>query len=143
MYSIVSTASISGIESILVQVEADVCDGMPVFEMVGELSTEVRESKERIRAAIRNAGIRLAPKRITINLYPADLRKSGTGFDLPIALSVLAAYGHISAECLEETVFAGEVSLNGKTPSIGCISPFRLTSPANTVSSKHSAEICP
>ena len=95
MYSIVSTASVSGIESILVQVEADVCDGMPVFEMVGELSTEVRESKERIRAAIRNTGIRLAPKRITVNLYPADLRKSGTGFDLPIALAVLAAYGQI------------------------------------------------
>lgn len=126
MYSIVSTASISGIESILVQVEADVCDGMPVFEMVGELSTEVRESKERIRAAIRNAGIRLAPKRITINLYPADLRKSGTGFDLPIALSVLAAYGHISAECLEETVFAGEVSLNGDIHPIDGVLPMAM-----------------
>lgn len=113
MYSIVTTANVSGIESILVQVEADVCDGMPVFEMVGELSTEVRESRERIRAAIRNAGIRLAPKRITVNLYPADLHKSGTGFDLPIALAVLAAYGQISGELLEETVFTGEVSLNG------------------------------
>lgn len=126
MYSIVSTASISGIESILVQVEADVCDGMPVFEMVGELSTEVKEAKERIRAAIRNIGIRLAPKRITINLYPADIRKSGTGFDLPIALSVLAAYGHIPAECLEETVFAGEVSLNGDIHPIEGVLPMAI-----------------
>lgn len=126
MYSIVSTASVSGIESILVQVEADVCDGMPVFEMVGELSTEVRESKERIRAAIRNTGIRLEPKRITVNLYPADLRKSGTGFDLPIALAVLTAYGHISASCLEETVFAGEVSLNGSIHSIEGVLPMAM-----------------
>lgn len=126
MYSIVSTASVSGIESILVQVEADVCDGMPVFEMVGELSTEVRESKERIRAAIRNTGIRLAPKRITVNLYPADLRKSGTGFDLPIALAVLAAYGQIPAVCLEETVFAGEVSLNGSIHAIDGVLPMAM-----------------
>lgn len=126
MYSMVSTACVSGIESILVQVEADVCDGMPVFEMVGELSTEVRESKERIRAAIRNTGIRLAPKRITVNLYPADLRKNGTGFDLPIALAVLAAYGHISASCLEEMIFAGEVSLNGSIHSIEGVLPIAI-----------------
>lgn len=124
MYSIVSTAIVNGIESILVQVEADVCDGMPVFEMVGELSTEVRESKERIRAAIRNTGIRMTPKRITVNLYPADLRKSGTGFDLPIALAVLAAYGYLSNSCLEETVFAGEVSLNGSIHPIEGVLPM-------------------
>lgn len=126
MYSIVSTAIVSGIESVLVQVEADVCDGMPVFEMVGELSTEVRESKERIRAAIRNEGIRLAPKRITVNLYPADIRKSGTGFDLPIALAILAAYGYISLEYMEETVFAGEISLNGKIHPIEGILPMTI-----------------
>ena len=88
MYSIVSTAIVCGIQSILIQVEADVCDGMPAFEMVGVLSSEVKEAKERIRAAIRNSGIRLAPKKITVNLYPADIRKSGTVFDLPIALAI-------------------------------------------------------
>lgn len=127
MYSIVSTACISGIESIIVQVEADVCDGMPVFEMVGELSTEVREARERIRAAIRNAGIRLAPKKITVNLYPADIRKSGTGFDLPIALAVLSAYGCIPAECLKDTVFAGEISLNGSIQPIEGVLPMAVT----------------
>ena len=126
MYSIVSSAIVSGIESVLVQAEADVCDGMPVFEMVGELSTEVKESKERIRAAIRNAGIRLTPKRITVNLYPADIRKSGTGFDLPIALAVLAAYGHLPMEYLEDTVFAGEISLNGKVQPIEGVLPMAI-----------------
>lgn len=126
LYSIVSTAVISGIESILVQAEADVCDGMPVFEMVGELSTEVKESRERIRAAIRNAGIRLAPKRITVNLYPADIRKSGTGLDLPIALAVLAAYGYIPKKCLEEAVFIGEISLNGIIHPVEGVLPMVL-----------------
>lgn len=124
MYSIVCTACVCGIESVLVQAEADVCDGMPVFEMVGELSTEVREAKERIRAAIRNTGIRLSPKRITVNLYPADLRKSGTGFDLPIALAVLSAYGYIAHECFEDIVFAGEVSLNGNIHPIEGVLPM-------------------
>ena len=126
MYSIVSTASVCGIESVLVQVEADVCDGMPVFEMVGELSNEVKEAKERIRVAIRNTGIRLSPKRITINLYPAELRKSGTGFDLPIALAVLAAYGHISGKSLEDIVFAGEISLNGDIHPIDGVLPMTI-----------------
>ena len=96
MYSIVSTAVVCGIRSVPVQVEADVCDGMPVFEMVGILSAEVKESRERVKAAIRNSGIRLSPKKITVNFYPADIRKTGTGFDLPVALAVLAAYGRIS-----------------------------------------------
>lgn len=126
MYSIVTTAIVSGIESVLVQAEADVCDGMPVFEMVGELATEVKESKERIRAAIRNTGIRLKPKRITVNLYPADIRKSGTGFDLPVALAVLAAYGCIPKEYLEETVFAGEISLNGSIQSVEGVLPMTM-----------------
>ena len=73
------------------QVEADVCDGMPSFEMVGVLSSEVKEAKERVKAALRNSGIKLAPKKITVSLYPADIRKTGTGFDLPIALAVLSA----------------------------------------------------
>lgn len=122
MYSIVSTAIVCGIRSILVQVEADVCDGMPAFEMVGVLSSEVKEAKERIRTAIRNSGVRLSPKRITVNLYPADIRKSGTVFDLPIALAILAAYGRIPQKSLEGILFAGEISLNGEIrPTTGIL----------------------
>lgn len=122
MYRIVSTAIVCGIQSILIQVEADVCSGMPAFEMVGVLSSEVKEAKERVRAAFRNSGIRLAPKKITVNLYPADIRKTGTGFDLPIALAVLAAYGEVPEECLEGILFAGEISLNGEIrPTTGIL----------------------
>ncbi len=126
MYSIVSTGIICGIQSLLIQVEADVCDGMPCFEMVGALSSEVKEAKERVRAAIRNSGIRLAPKRVTVNLYPADVRKTGTGFDLPIALAVLAAYGRIPQACLEGILFAGEISLNGEILPTAGILPMVL-----------------
>lgn len=126
MYSIVSTAIVCGIRSILVQVEADVCDGLPTFEMVGILSSEVREAKERIRAAIRNSSIRLSPKKITVNLYPADIRKSGTVFDLPIALAILAAYGRIPQEYLDGILFAGEISLNGEIRPTAGILPMVL-----------------
>lgn len=126
MYSIVSTAAICGIQSLLIQVEADVCDGMPVFEMVGVLSSEVKEAKERIKSAIRNSGIKLAPKKITVNLYPADIRKSGTGFDLPIALAVLSAYGILPQELLDNIVFAGEISLNGRIHATTGILPMVL-----------------
>ena len=104
------------------QVEADVCDGMPSFEMVGVLSSEVKEAKERVKAALRNSGIKLAPKKITVSLYPADIRKTGTGFDLPIALAVLSAYGRVPKKFLEGILFAGELSLNGELrPTAGIL----------------------
>lgn len=126
MYSIVSTATVCGIQSVLVQVEADVSDGMPAFEMVGALSSEVKEAKERVRAAFRNSGIRLAPKKITVNIYPADIRKTGTGFDLPIALAILAAYGKVPGKHLEGILFAGEISLNGEIRPTAGILPMVL-----------------
>ena len=93
MYSIVTTAILQGIEALPVQVEADVSDGLPVFEMVGFLAAEVRESRERVRTALRNCGHTLPAKRITVNLSPANVRKCGNGFDLPITVAVLAALG--------------------------------------------------
>ena len=85
LYSLVTTSIIQGIKSIPVYVEADVSDGMPLFEMVGSLSPEVKESKERVRTALKNTGYILPPKRITINFIPANIRKTGSGFDLPVA----------------------------------------------------------
>ena len=79
----------------MVSVEADVSNGLPGMMMVGFLSSEVREAQERVRSAIRNSGIYLQPKKITVNLSPADLRKGGSGFDLPIAVALLAAYGYL------------------------------------------------
>lgn len=113
MYSIVSTAIVRGIESVEVLVEADVSDGMPIFTMVGFLASEVKEASERVRTALRNSGYMLPPKRITVNLSPADVRKSGSGFDLPIAIAILAALGIVEEERLGGMLITGEVGLNG------------------------------
>jgi magnesium chelatase family protein len=124
LYSIVSTAIIQGIRSVPVQIEADVSDGMPVFEMVGFLTSEVKEAKERVRTALRNSGIVLPPKRITINFMPADIRKSGSAFDLPVAVAILSAMGIIPREEIESTFVVGEVGLDGKVQPIRGVLPM-------------------
>lgn len=118
MFCTVTSAAIHGIESRKVMVEADVSDGMPMFSMVGFLSSEVREAQDRVRTALKNSGIHLPAKRITVNLAPADLRKAGSGFDLPIAVAVIAALGYIPAESLQGILVAGELSLNGEINGI-------------------------
>lgn len=112
MFSKVYSAAICGIDSRIVSVEADVADGLPQFSMVGYLASEVREAQERVRIALKNAGFRLPPKKITVNLAPADIRKSGSGFDLPIAIAVMAAYGYLPSELLEGVFLAGELGLD-------------------------------
>lgn len=114
MYSTILSCSLLGMEAHTVKVEADISDGLPSFTMVGYLSSEVKEASERIRSALRNSKIPLPPKRITINLSPADLRKEGNLFDFPIALSVLAALDVISVKRLEGCMAVGELSLNGE-----------------------------
>lgn len=124
LYSVVTTAIVQGIKSVPVYVEADVSDGMPIFEMVGSLSSEVKESKERVRTALRNSGYILPAKRITINLIPANIRKTGSGFDLPIALSILCAMGIVPEEALKDVFIIGEISLNGEIKPINGILPM-------------------
>ena len=126
MYSMVYTAMIHGIDSRPVEVETDVSDGMPVFEMVGYLSSEVREARDRVRTALKNCGYRLPVKRITVNLSPANIRKSGSGFDLPVAISLLAAMGEVPKEPLGEVMLAGELSLDGKVNGVPGVLPMAL-----------------
>lgn len=121
MFSKAATAAICGIQSEIVMVEVDTSDGLPGFSMVGYLTSEVREAQDRVRTAIRNAGYRLNPKRVTISLTPASIRKSGSGFDLPIAVAVLASFGYLPAEALESIFFAGELSLDGSVKPISGI----------------------
>ncbi len=123
MYSMVMTAANRGLESVCIQVEADVSDGLPVFDMVGFLSSEVREARERVRTALHNCGYRVPAKRITVNLSPADVKKSGSGFDLPVAVAILAALGEIKKEMLNNTLVLGEISLNGRIQPIRGILP--------------------
>lgn len=107
MYSQIRTSMLDGICAMPVQVEVDISMGMPVFDMVGYLSPEVREAKERVRTALHNCGILLPAKRITVNLSPANIRKTGTGFDLPIAVALLVAMGLVKPEKCADTIFPG------------------------------------
>lgn len=124
MYSIVNTAVIRGMDSVLSGVEADVSEGLPVFEMVGFLSSEVKEAKERVRTALKNCGFRLPAKKITINVSPANVKKSGSGFDLPIAIAILAALGEIPSHSLEGTLVLGEIGLRGNVLPICGVLPI-------------------
>ena len=127
MVSVVFSAAIGGIDAQIINVEADVSDGLPVFNMVGYLSSEVREAKDRVRTSIKNSGFPWKPKHITVNLSPANLRKTGTGFDLPVALSILAAHELIPQSFLDETLIVGELSLEGNIRRITGILPIVIT----------------
>jgi magnesium chelatase family protein len=107
------TAAVFGIDACAVRVEVDVTFGLPSFTMVGLPDTSVRESRDRVRAAIRNSGFDFPRHRITINLAPADVRKAGSSFDLPIALGVLAASGVMARRHVNDVVLLGELSLDG------------------------------
>lgn len=136
LYSKINTAIVTGIDSRIVHVETDISEGMPLFSMVGFLSNEVKEAKERVRTALKNLGIHLPIKRITVNISPASIKKSGTGFDLPIAISVLQAMGIItcSKEIINSTIFFGELALNGNVLPINGILPMVLTAKENNIS---------
>ena len=110
----------------MVHVEADVSNGLPVFHMVGYLSSEVKEASERVRTAIRNAGIQIPARKVVVNLAPATVRKKGASFDLPIALAVMAALGEIEGEKLERTLVIGELGLDGRVQEVPGILPMLL-----------------
>ncbi len=131
MFSVSYSAALQGIKGSIVHVEADVSDGMPFFSMVGYLASEVKEAKERVRIAIKNQGFFLKPKRITINLSPADLRKEGTAFDLPIAVAILASFGYFPKEKLEHVVLIGELNLDGKISGVNGVLPIIYTAYEN------------
>jgi magnesium chelatase family protein len=107
------SAAVFGIEAFPVHVEVDVSFGLPSFTMVGLPDPSVRESRDRVRSAIRNSGFEFPSHRITVNLAPADVRKAGSSFDLPIALGVLAATGVVERRQADDTVLLGELSLDG------------------------------
>ena len=122
----VLSASIQGLHVEMVHVEADVSNGLPMFHMVGYLSAEVKEASERVRTAIRNAGIQIPARKVVVNLAPATVRKKGASFDLPIALAVMAALGEIEGEKLERTLVIGELGLDGRVQEVPGILPMLL-----------------
>lgn len=124
MLAIVNSLALLGIEANKIQVEVDVSSGLPCFDIVGLPDTSVREARERVRTAIKNSGFEFPVKRITVNLAPADLKKEGPGFDLPIAVGILAATQQINVEKLDKYFFVGELSLDGTLRPIPGILPM-------------------
>ncbi len=126
MLARVTSGSLRGVEGFLVEVEVDIAAGMSAFTTVGLPEAAVKESKDRVKAAIKNSGYRFPDTRITINLAPADVRKEGTGFDLPIALGLLAAQGLVPQETLDRFLVYGELSLDGRLKASRGVLPIAL-----------------
>src|SRR5690625_2394497 len=113
MFAKVHSATLQGVQAQNVRIEVDVARGLPAFDLVGLPGSAVRESRGRVRSAIRNSGYPFPMARITVNLAPGDIRKVGPQFDLPIALAILAAQGCIPAKRLPEWLILGELALDG------------------------------
>jgi magnesium chelatase family protein len=113
MLASLRTATVFGVDACMVHVEVDVAFGLPIFTMVGLPDASVRESRDRVKSAIRNSGFEFPHHRITVNLAPADVRKAGAAFDLPIALGILAAQGVVERRHIADLVILGELSLDG------------------------------
>lgn len=124
MISNIKTIALNGLEGNLVEVQTDISGGLPNFEIVGLPDVSVRESKERIKVAIKNSGYEFPSRKIIVNLAPANTRKEGTSYDLPIAVGILQALGEIYNNCLENTIFIGELSLDGKINRINGVLPM-------------------
>ncbi|MBP3543540.1 MAG: magnesium chelatase, partial [Lachnospiraceae bacterium] len=115
-----------GVDGRLIHVEVDISDGLPAINMVGMLSSEVKEAGERVRTALKNTGFSIPPKRITVNLSPADIKKQGTSYDLPIAAAILASLGSFPRERIENILIMGELGLNGTIRPVKGILPVIL-----------------
>ena len=120
------SASISGITASVIEVEVDVSFGLPTFTMVGLPDSTVKESRDRVRSAIRNSGFDFPAHRITINLAPANVRQRGASFDLPIALGILAASGVLTRRDFSNILVLSELSLDGAIQTTRGVLPMAL-----------------
>ncbi len=126
MLASLRSAAVFGVDAYPVQIEVDVSFGLPHFTMVGLPDATVRESRDRVRAAIRNSGFEFPQHRITVNLAPADVRKAGSSFDLPIALGLLATSGPLTRQAVDDTVIVGELSLDGAINAVRGVLPIAI-----------------
>lgn len=127
MFANVTTGSVTGIEGCKIAVEVDISSTLPGMSIVGLPDTAVSEARERIRSAIKNSGYVFPAKKIVINLAPADVKKEGSGFDLPMAIGVLMSNGEIDIESVTDTAFLGELSLDGSIRGVSGVLPIALT----------------
>lgn len=127
MISFLHSAAVQGINACLIDVEVDISSGLPIFSIVGLPDTAVKESRDRVVSAIKNSGFDFPTKKITVNLAPADIKKEGGLFDLPIALGIIASSGTIAAKSLNKICAIGELSLDGKIRPVKGILPIVLS----------------
>ncbi len=118
MHGAVLSSTVVGVDGLIVEVEVDIAAGLPNTTVVGLGDSAVKESRERVRAALKNSGYESPPRRITINLAPANVKKEGSAFDLPIAIAVCAATGQLVSGCLRDYALLGELSLDGRVKAV-------------------------
>ena len=118
MFTTVFSAAVYGLQAYLVRVEVDLAGRLPSFQLVGSLGSEVKESRERVSVAMKNSGFQIPPAHITVNLAPAGRRKDGTAFDLPVAVGLLRDMELVPEEALQDTLFLGELGLNGEIKKV-------------------------
>ncbi len=133
MLAHVLSSAVVGIDAIPLTVEVDISPAVPMWNLVGLPDTAVQESRERVRSAIRNSGFEFPQRRITVNLAPADIKKEGPSFDLPIAVGILAASGQIKEESLAGTVIIGELSLDGGVRPVAGVLPIAACAKAQKI----------
>lgn len=133
MLSKVKSCGLNGIDGYLVEVESDISDGILVFDVVGLGDAAVKESRERVRAAIKNTGLEFPTRRITINLAPANQKKEGSAFDLPIALGILAATRQVNSKNIGNFMFIGELSLDGEVRPVKGVLPIAMCAMAEGI----------
>ena len=130
MLSIVKSMALQGLDGYLVSIQVDISLGLPYFEIVGLPDTAVKESKERVRSAMKNSGYEFPVSRIVVNLSPANTRKEGSIFDLPIAVGILIATENVVnpylEDFLEQTIFIGELSLDGTIEKVRGVLPIAI-----------------
>jgi magnesium chelatase family protein len=133
MLAHVYSSAVNGIDAYKIDIEVDIASAVPSFTIVGLPDAAVQESKERVRAAIKNCGLEFPSRRITINLAPADVRKEGPSFDLPIAMGILAATGQVDTAFIEDCIVIGELSLDGAVRGVSGVLPIALGARASSV----------
>ena len=127
MLSHINTVGLTGIDGYIVNVQADISNGMPGMDIIGLPDAAVKESKERAKTAIKNSGCKFPSKHITINLAPASTKKEGAGYDFPISVALLSASEQIDLTGWEDSVFIGELSLDGKVTSVPGVLPMVIS----------------
>ena len=131
MLAQVDSSAILGIDAYVVRVEVDISSSVPMFTIVGLPDAAVQESRERVRSAFKNTGLDFPLRRITINLAPADIKKQGPAFDLPIAIGILAATGQVRSETIAGGMFVGELALDGAVSPVSGVLPMAIKARAD------------